>query len=136
VGEWAPEEEGEEQEEEEGEAQEDEEEKEESRDRRWADLEGRLYGELPSMTPTEASTTVTRVIKLLSQSRTIRHSSSCCQVKIMYLAGSTVDRICRVLKSSVNEGAVDRVIFIVRRVLGNSLFMCGVTHSYFIICHR
>ena len=126
---WDQEEEEEEQEKEEGDAQEDEEETEERRVQRLADLEVKLFKELPSMTPTEATTTVARVIKLLSQSRTIRHSASCCQVKAMYIAGATMDRICKVLRSSVNEGAVQRVIVVVRRVLGNSLFMCGVTHS-------
>ena len=123
------EEEEEEQEKEEGDEHEDEEETEEHRVQRWAYLEVELIKELPSMTPTEAATTVARVIKLLSQSRTIRHSASCCQVKAMYIAGATMDRICKVLRSSVNEGAVQRVIVVVRRVLGNSLFMCGVTHS-------
>ena len=122
--------------EEDGEAQEDEEEEEESLDQRWAGLEVRLNEELPSMSSTEALATVTRVIKLLSQSRTIRHSSSCCQVRDLYLLGRTMRQICSVLRKSVSQGAVDHVVVAVERVLGNSLFMRGVTHSYFIICHR
>ena len=95
----------------------------------WAVVEAELDTQLPPMTPAEKINTVRLVIILLSHSRTVRHSSPCCQVKNSYLAGKTVDQICRVLGQSVSQGAVERVCVVVRRVLGNSLFICGVTHS-------
>ena len=95
----------------------------------WAGLEATLDTELPSTTPAEKLNIVRLVIILLSHSRTVRHSSPCCQVKTGYLDGKTVDQICRVLGQSVSQGANERVCVVVRRVLGNSLFICGVTHS-------